>query len=125
MSVQTILEFAVPWTTFFLMIIVGMDVTADDFRKVRNSPKAFCVGILGQYTLPLCGWFVLVLIKPIPAVADGMMLMASAPPGGISTYYSYLARVNVALSIVLTTTSCICAALTMPALLHIFHSLSP
>jgi len=125
MSLQTILQFAVPMTTFFLMIIVGMDVTSDDFRKVLKSPKTFLVGTLGQCSLPLCAWLVLIVFNPIPAVTEGMVLVASAPAGGISTYYSYLAGVNVALSIVLTSVSCILAAVTMPLLLRLFHFLSP
>jgi len=125
MSIQTILEFAIPWITFFLMIIVGMDVTGNDFRMVRKSPKGFFIGTLGQYTLPLSAWLVLIFLKPIPAVTEGLILVASAPSGGISTYYTHLARANVALSIVLTTISCLCAAVTMPLLLRFFHFLSP
>jgi BASS family bile acid:Na+ symporter len=125
MSLQNILGIAIPIITFFLMSIVGMDLTLDDFKKVRNEPKSFWVGTLGQYVLPLCAWLVLLLLKPIPSVASAMILVASAPAGGISNYYSYLARVNVALSVVLTTISCICAAVSMPLLLKLFEFLLP
>jgi BASS family bile acid:Na+ symporter len=67
----------------------------------------------------------LIFLKPVPGVASGMILLASAPAGGISTFYSYLARANVALSVVLTTVSCICAAVTMPLLLKTFEFLLP
>jgi bile acid:Na+ symporter, BASS family len=125
MPFQKILDIAIPSITFFLMTIVGMDLTANDFRKVRGSPKSFFVGTMGQYLLPFCAWAVLILLKPIPAVAGGMILIASAPAGGISNYYSSLARANVALSVVLTTVSSIGAALTMPLLLRMFHFLLP
>jgi bile acid:Na+ symporter, BASS family len=125
MSLQNILGVAIPIITFFLMTIVGMDLTGDDFKKVRNTPKAFCVGIFGQYLLPICAWIVLLLLKPIPDIASAMILIASAPAGGISNYYSYLARANVALSVVLTTVGCICAAVSMPLLLQLFESLLP
>jgi BASS family bile acid:Na+ symporter len=125
MSLQSILGVAIPIITFFLMTIVGMDLTAEDFKKVRNTPKPFWVGTLGQYLLPFCAWMVLLLLKPAPEVASGMILIASAPGGGISNYYSYLARVNVALSVVLTTVSCIFAAITMPVLLQLFQFLLP
>ncbi|HSE41623.1 MAG TPA: bile acid:sodium symporter [Acidobacteriota bacterium] len=125
MSLQSILGIAIPIITFFLMTIVGMDLTSDDFKKIRNTPKAFWVGTFGQYLLPFCAWMVLLLLRPVPEVASGMILIASAPAGGISNYYSYLARVNVALSVVLTTVSCICAAITMPLLLQLFQFLLP
>ncbi len=125
MSFQSVLDIAIPAITFFLMTIVGMDLTANDFRKVRRSPRSFFVGTLGQYLLPLCALLVLVMLKPIPSIAAGMVLVASAPGGGISNYYSYMAGANVALSVVLTTVSCLCAALTMPLLLSLFQFLLP
>jgi len=125
MSLQSILGIAIPIITFFLMTIVGMDLTANDFKKVANTPKPFVVGTFGQYLLPFCAWMVLLLLKPTPAVASAMILVASAPAGGISNYYSYLARVNVALSVVLTTVSCIFAVVSMPFLLQLSHFLLP
>jgi BASS family bile acid:Na+ symporter len=125
MSLQSLLGVAIPIITFFLMTLVGMDLTTHDFNKVRNNPKSFWVGLFGQYLLPVCAWMVLLLLKPVPAVASAMVLIASAPAGGISNYYSYLARVNVALSVVLTTFSCLCAAVSMPLLLQLFQFLLP
>jgi BASS family bile acid:Na+ symporter len=125
MSLENALKVVLPAITFFLMTIVGMDLTMVDFRKVRNSPKAFWVGTLGQFSLPLCAWLLLELLQPIPAVFAGMILVATAPAGGISTYYSHVARVNVALSLVLTTVSSLCASLTMPLFLRFFQFLLP
>jgi len=125
MTLQQILDIAIPWITFFLIAVVGMDITTDDFRSVKSSKKAFLVGTLGQYLLPLCGWLVLMMLKPVPAVVGGMILIASAPAGGISNYYSFLARANVALSVVLTSTACLLAGITMPAMLNFFQFLHP
>lgn len=88
---------------------------------VRSSPRAFYVGVFGQYLLPFCALLVFKALNPAPAIAAGMILIASAPGGGIANYYSYLAGVNVALSVVITATSCFTAAVTMPLLLRAFE----
>ena len=106
-------------------MVVGMDITTEDFRRIRSSKRAFLVGTFGQYLLPLCGLVVLNVLKPAPAVVGGMILIASAPAGGISNYYSFLARANVALSVVLTSTACLLAGVTMPILLNFFQYLLP
>lgn len=125
MTFQQILGIAIPSITFFLIMVVGMDIRTDDFRKVRSSRKVFLVGTFGQYLLPLCGCLILMVLNPVPAIVGGMILVASAPAGGISNYYCLLARANVALSVVLTSTSVLLAGVTMPFLLELFQFLLP
>lgn len=118
---QQILDFAVPVITFLLMITVGLDLTREDFQRVHRSPRALIVGTVGQYCLPLIAFLVLRWIHPTPEIVGGMILIASSPAGGISNFYSYLARANVALSVVLTALSCLMAPLTMPFLIKGFE----
>jgi predicted Na+-dependent transporter len=61
---QNIIDIAIPLITFFLMTVVGMDLTPDDFRKVRNSPRSFLVGTFGQYLLPLVAIISLKFVEP-------------------------------------------------------------
>src|SRR5262245_48618548 len=116
---QEILNVAIPAITFFLMITVGTDLTTDDFQKVRKDPRALIIGTIGQYLLPLIAFLILKGSHLTPEIASGMILIASAPAGGISNYYSYLARANVALSVVFTALSCLISPLTMPLLLKV------
>lgn len=118
---QQILDVAIPGITFVLMITVGLDLTSQDFQKVQRSPRGLIVGTVGQYCLPLIAFFVLRWIQPTPEIVGGMILIASSPAGGISNFYSYLARANVALSVVLTAISCLVAPLTMPLLIKGFE----
>jgi len=99
-----------------------MDLTADDLKKVRGSPRTLIIGTFCQYLLPLVALLSFKILQPGPEIVRGMILLASAPGGGISNYYTYLARANVALSVVLTAISCLAAALTMPLLLRAFES---
>ena len=120
-ALQSVLNIAIPAIVFFLMLAVGMDLTAEDFRKVRRTPRSFFVGTFCQYLLPLVALLTLKIISPSQEIAAGMILLAAAPGGGISNYYTYLARANVALSVVLTAVSCVAAAITMPVLLRLFE----
>ncbi len=47
-------------------------------------------------------------------VTAGVLLLSVCPGGGISTYYTYLARANVALSALITALSTVLSLLTMP-----------
>jgi BASS family bile acid:Na+ symporter len=56
-----------------------------------------------------------VLIPVTPAATAGLLLMAACPIGGMSNVFSYLARASPALSVTLTSLSCLCALVTIPA----------
>ena len=47
-------------------------------------------------------------------VASALLLISACPIGGISNAYSYLARASTALSVTLTSLSCLCASVTIP-----------
>jgi len=118
---QQVLDVAIPAITFLLMIAVGIDLTVEDFRKVQAAPRALLIGTLGQYILPVVALVMLSVLKLRPEIVGGVILLASAPGGGISNYYTYLARWNVALSVTLTAISCFLAPLSMPLLLKAFE----
>ncbi|HSE83968.1 MAG TPA: bile acid:sodium symporter, partial [Thermodesulfobacteriota bacterium] len=60
-------------------------------------------------------------LKPKPYIFSGVLLLAACPGGGISNYYVYLARSNVALSVALTAVSCLLAAITMPVIVGVYE----
>jgi len=105
------------------MIVVGMDLTLQDLRYVRRNPKSLILGLFGQFLLPAIALALVRVFRFEIVIVSGILLMAASPAGGISNYYSYLARANTALSVVLTTASCLCAGVTMPLLLHLFSFL--
>ena len=64
------------------------------------------LGFVAQYTImPLSGWLVATALKLEPGLAVGIILVASCPGGMASNMISYLAKANVALSVVLTLAS--------------------
>jgi BASS family bile acid:Na+ symporter len=64
--------------------------------------------------LPLVALGLVLLFRPRPDAAAGLLLVAACPIGGISNAFSYLARASPALSITLTALSCLCAGVTIP-----------
>ena len=112
---KTFIDIAIPIGVFYLMFIVGLELTRNDFRKVFLNPRLIVIATILQFILiPIIGVVLVQLMKPSPQVLAGVLLVAACPGGGISNYYTYLARANTALSVTLTTASCLAAILTIP-----------
>ncbi|MCI0616654.1 hypothetical protein L0244_27055 [bacterium] len=120
---EQVLPIAIPIIAFLLMVVVGMDLKIDDFRKVQQTPKPFFVGFIGQFILPVLAICIARIGGLSGEILYGILLIAASPPGGISNYYTFLARANVALSVTLTTLSCLLVGITMPLLLKSFEFL--
>jgi len=106
-----------PLVLFALMILVGVQLTPADFRRVLAAPRAVVGGTLAQLLLlPLMTWGVLSLLAPSPVIGAGAVLLAASPGAGLSNVMTAVARGHVALSVTLTGVSSILAALTLPAL---------
>jgi BASS family bile acid:Na+ symporter len=113
--VQTLIDVTVPPLTFVLLAAVGLDLTSEEFARVRRQPMVVTAGIVGPLLfLPPVAVGLAWLFRPTPAVASGLLLVAACPIGGISNTYSYLARASTALSVTLTGLSCLLASVTIP-----------
>ena len=110
---STMLWFDKPWIFWSLaasMLGMGLTLRIEDFQAVAKIPGAVALGFGAQYTLmPLIGWAIAVGLKLEPGLAVGIILVASCPGGMASNLISYLARANVALSVVLTLCSTVLA----------------
>jgi len=106
-----------PFVLFALMIVVGLQLTPEDFRRVLGSQRAVVGGTLGQLLLlPLLTWGVASLFGLSPAMSAGAVLLAAAPGAALSNVMTAVARAHVALSVTLTAVSSVLAALTLPLL---------
>lgn len=106
---RTMLWFDRPWIFWSLagsMLGMGLTLSLDDFRRIGRMPSSVALGFACQYTImPLCGWGVATLLGLETGLAVGIILVASCPGGMASNVITYLARANVALSVVLTLAS--------------------
>ncbi len=112
--------FSGPWIVWGLaLVMLGMGLTLNvaDFAAVLRLPGAVAVGFAAQYTImPLLGWSVgKMLALPAP-FAVGLILVACCPGGTASNVVTYLARGNVALSVLMTMCSTLAAVVMTPLL---------
>lgn len=100
-----------------IMFGMGMTLTAADFRRVLARPRLILLGVVLQYTvMPLAAFVLSRLLQLPPELTAGMVLVGASAGGTASNVVTYLARGDVALSITLTMSSTLLAALLMPVL---------
>ncbi|MEZ5008130.1 MAG: bile acid:sodium symporter family protein [Chitinophagales bacterium] len=111
-----------PTTLNILNVILGLivfgvslSIKVEDFKVLTKSPKPFLVGILSQFLLfPAFAFLVILLIKPPPSVALGIILVAACPGGNISNFMTQHAKGNAALSIAMSAFSTALATVMTP-----------
>jgi BASS family bile acid:Na+ symporter len=104
-----------PLALAFIMFILGLGLTGEDFLRVARQPRDFFVGAFSQIILLPIIAFILVRIWPIaPELAIGVMIIAAAPGGVTSNLITYFAKGDVALSISLTAIISLLCVVTIP-----------
>ena len=104
-----------PLSLAFIMFVLGMGLTGNDFARVIKQPRDFFVGAISQIILLPIVAFVIVKIWPIaPELAVGVMIIAAAPGGVTSNLITSFAKGDVALSISLTAIISLLCIFTIP-----------
>ncbi len=86
-----------------VMFGVALGISIIDFKSLIKQPKLVLIGILSQFIfLPFVTFLFVLLIKPQPSIALGMMMVAACPGGNVSNFMTSLAKGNTALSVSLT-----------------------
>jgi BASS family bile acid:Na+ symporter len=112
---KTLIDITVPLLTFVLLTAVGLDLTAEHFARVRRQRALVVAGLVGPLILlPPIAAGLAWLFEPESHIGDCMLLIAICPIGGISSTYTYFARASTALSVTLTSLSCLFAGVTIP-----------
>ncbi|MBL9194616.1 MAG: bile acid:sodium symporter family protein [Opitutaceae bacterium] len=115
---ETLLWFSGQWVVWALTIVMlsmGSTLTVDDFRRLVKMPGAVALGFVLQYTvMPLGGWLAARWLQLEAGLALGLILVASCPGGTASNLITFLARGNLALSVVMTMTSTLLAFIMTP-----------
>ena len=102
-------------TLAFIMFGVALDIKPVQFKNILLNPKSAFLGIGSQFILlPALTFGLVMLLKPPPSIAMGMILIAACPGGNISNFISYLSKANVALSVSLTAFATLAATLLTP-----------
>ncbi len=109
-----------------MMLGVALELKVADFKRIITSPKAPMIGLFAQFILlPAFTFLLVMLIRPHPSIALGMMLVAACPGGNLSNIITYLAKGNCAVSISMTAVSTMAAIFMTPLNISLWGSLNP
>lgn len=107
----------IPFGLGIIMLGMGLTLSLDDFREVFERPLSVFCGVFLQYTvMPFLGWSLAYLFRLPNPLAVGLILVACCPGGTASNVVSYLARVDVPLSVTMTAVSTLIAVMMTPTL---------
>jgi BASS family bile acid:Na+ symporter len=111
---------AIPWVLRLVMIGLGLSLTVADFKRIAVYPKAVSLGLAGQLVgQPLLG-FALALLLPVPpAIAMGLVILASCPSGVTSNAYTFASRADVPLCVTLSALTSIATVFTIPFFINL------
>jgi BASS family bile acid:Na+ symporter len=103
---------------------VALGISIEDFKRLFKNPKIVFVGVLSQFILlPAATFLAILIIKPHPSFALGMMMIAACPGGNVSNFFSKMAGGNAALSVSLTAFATLICIFMTPFNLHFWGSL--
>jgi len=111
-------------TLAIIMFGVALDIRMSDFIRLIKQPKILFVGILSQFFLmPALTFLIVYLVKPMPSIALGLIMVGACPGGNISNFLSKLAKGNSALSVSLTAFATLVAVIMTPFNFHFWGNL--
>jgi len=100
-----------------IMLGMGLTLSLEDARRVAHRRLSVGTGVALQYTvMPLMGWVVAAAYRLPAPFAVGLILVSCCPGGTASNVISFLARVDVAVSVAMTATSTVLAIAMTPLL---------
>jgi BASS family bile acid:Na+ symporter len=109
-----------------VMFGVALELKVDDFRAAFRTPRALALGLLGHHVLfPAMTYVLIWILKPIPSIALGMILVSSCPAGHISNFLVHLSRGNTALSVSVSALSTAVALVMTPLNFAFWGNLHP
>lgn len=115
MQQSPLIAIGLPIALFIIMIGMGLTLTPNDFRREAKAPKGLLIGSLLQLlALPLVGLALMGLPGLTASLAVGVVIVAACPGGTTSNLISFMARGNVALSIILTVIASLATIATLP-----------
>ena len=106
-----------------IMLGMGMTLSFDDFRECLKMPRWIGLGIAAQFVImPFLGWAIATLSGLPDQFKLGIILVSCCPGGTASNVVTYLARGNLALSVLLTMGSTFLAVWLTPLLTKAYAS---
>lgn len=107
----------------FIMLGMGMTLSFQDFRDCLKMPRWIGLGVAGQFVImPFLGWAIATVSGLPDAFKLGIILVSCCPGGTASNVVTFLAKGNVALSVIMTACSTLLAVWLTPLLTKAYAS---
>lgn len=98
-----------------VMFSIAIDLKPDDFKRLGRNPRPVLTGLLSQFVvLPVLTFGLVLLTRPQPSIALGLILVAACPGGNISNFITHRAGGNAALSVSMTAVATVGAIFVTP-----------
>lgn len=97
------------------MFGMGMTLSLNDWKLIVKQPKGVLIGVLSQFlTMPLLAYGLAKGLNLSPEAAIGVILVGACPSGTASNVITYVAKGNIALSVLITSVSTLLAPFLTP-----------
>ena len=104
-----------------VMFGMGVSLSLQNFLVLFKQPKIILLGLVLQFVLmPLSAYLITIIFGLPQELLIGMILVGSCPGGTASNVICYLAKGDVALSIILTTASTFLSVILTPVLTWLY-----
>jgi len=104
-----------------VMFTMGLTLTLNDFKAATKQPKLIGLALFIQFFfMPLFAWIIAASLSLQTELFIGLILVGSSAGGTASNVICFLAKGNVALSILMTLSSTLCATALMPVLTYLY-----
>jgi len=110
-----LVQIGLPIALAIIMAGVGLTLRPRDFHNVVYYPKALVFGSIGQIlVLPAAAFALAYLLRLPPMIAVGLVVIAACPGGTTSNVFAFLAKCNLALSILMTAVASMVTVFSIP-----------
>ncbi len=104
-----------------VMLGMGMTLRFENFIGILRNPRIIAIGVVLQFLfMPFFAWIVAMVFGLEKSLLVGMVMVGACPGGTASNVICYLARGDVALSIMLTTVSTLLAVVMTPLMTWLY-----
>lgn len=108
---------------FVVMLGMGATLTARDLLDAVKRPKALIAGLLAQFGfLPLIALCLALVLPLSDEMKIGLIILGCMPGGTTSNMFTYFARADLALSVLMTVNSTVVGVLAIPLLVVTYLS---
>ena len=117
---STLKPFIIPLLAL-VMFAMGLTLTLTDFKAATKQPMLIGLVLAIQFFfMPLFAWIIAASLSLPTELFIGLILVGSSAGGTASNVICFLAKGNVALSILMTLSSTLCATVLMPVLTYLY-----